>query len=78
MPPKLLNIEEGQKVVQEHLETFAEEDKAATSEVERRKTICNVCDYKDQHFGIDMCKDCYCFIKLKTALKNATCPLDKW
>ena len=78
MPPKLLNVEEGRKVVQDHLEAMPEEDKADVSEIERRKAVCDGCNNKTQYFKIDMCNDCYCFIKLKTALKNATCPLDKW
>jgi hypothetical protein len=78
VPSKMLTDVEGQKVVDEHYKTLAKTDIAAVDEIDRRQNICNTCDNKTQHFALDICKDCYCFIKLKTALKGATCPLDKW
>jgi hypothetical protein len=78
MPSKGLTDVEGQKVVDEHYKTLAKTDIVEVDEINRRETICNTCDNKAQHFALDVCKSCYCFIKLKTALKGATCPLDKW
>ena len=78
MPSKGLTDVEGQKVVDEHYKTLAKTDIVEVDEINRRETICNTCDNKAQHFALDVCKSCYCFIKIKTALKGATCPLDKW
>ena len=78
MPPKKLTTLEGQNVVNEHYKTFAEVDKVEVSEIHRRETICSTCDNKEEYFSLELCKSCCCFIKLKTALKGATCPLDKW
>lgn len=78
MPSKGATDLEGQNAVNEHYKTFSEVNKVEVSEIHRRETICNTCDNKAQHFALDVCKSCYCFIKLKTALKSATCPLDKW
>jgi hypothetical protein len=78
MPSKGLTDVEGQKVVDEHYKTLAKTDIVEVDEINRRETICNTCDNKAQHFALDVCKSGYCFIKIKTALKGATCPLDKW
>jgi len=78
MTPKRSTVEEGRQAVDEHYASLTQDDKVDASEAERRKAVCDGCNNKVQHFKIDMCQDCYCFIKLKTALKNATCPLDKW
>ena len=76
--PKRLTDLEGQNVVNEHYKTFAEVDKVEVSEIHRRETICSTCDNKEEYFSLELCKSCCCFIKLKAALKGATCPLDKW
>lgn len=41
-----------------------------------RLAICEVCPslLKVTH----QCRECGCFMKLKTKLANAKCPLDKW
>lgn len=70
--------EEGQAHVQEAYDGISEENKAEISLTDSRKEICNVCESKRQYFSLDLCSECGCFIKLKTALKRATCPLDKW
>jgi len=43
---------------------------------ESRMDICKGCDrlFKPTR----QCKECGCFMALKTWLKGATCPLDKW
>ena len=45
-------------------------------ESESRYSICEQCPslIKLTH----QCKECGCFMKLKTKLKTATCPLGKW
>jgi hypothetical protein len=45
-------------------------------EAESRMAICDSCP---SLLNITkQCKECGCFMKLKTKLKNATCPLGKW
>lgn len=46
------------------------------SEAERRYDICNSCPEL-----IDLtkqCKQCGCFMAMKTKMSKATCPLKKW
>ena len=73
-PPKKFTAEEGQREVDRHYQGIS---KDTPEEIERRINICNDCDNKKQYFGLDMCKN-MCFLKLKTASKDATCPMDKW
>ena len=43
---------------------------------DKRLNICKDCD---RLFHPTMqCKECGCFMHLKTKLSNATCPLEKW
>ncbi len=44
--------------------------------IESRLEICNTCE----HFNRRMvkCKKCGCFMKLKTTLVQAKCPIGKW
>lgn len=44
--------------------------------VEERLAICNQCPWLDKR--LIKCRKCGCFMKLKTTLKQAVCPLDKW
>ena len=49
---------------------------ASEEEAERRYDICKACPEL-----IDLtkqCKQCGCFMAMKTKLNNATCPLGKW
>ena len=41
-----------------------------------RMTICRSCDRLRK--DLPLCKECGCFMPLKTSLKNAVCPLGKW
>jgi hypothetical protein len=43
-------------------------------EVDRRSSICNGCE----EFTGTTCKKCGCYMKFKTQLKAAKCPLKKW
>ena len=38
-----------------------------------RLEICKTCPFYRK-----LCKKCGCFMTLKTTLKNARCPIDKW
>jgi len=44
--------------------------------VEHRMALCNSCPELIQ--STSTCKQCGCFMKLKTQLSNASCPLNKW
>jgi hypothetical protein len=46
------------------------------AESDKRMNICLGCEHlvKLTH----QCKECGCFMKAKTRLKDATCPLGKW
>lgn len=42
----------------------------------KRLDICKGCDSLFK--ATNTCKECGCFMSLKTWLKKASCPLDKW
>jgi len=42
--------------------------------IKKRLKICNICEHK----SVGICKICKCFIEIKTRLKNAKCPINKW
>ena len=44
--------------------------------VGKRWNICEVCPQLLK--ATNQCKECGCFMKLKTKLKEAVCPLGKW
>jgi hypothetical protein len=50
--------------------------KAEDSEAERRLNICLACPELIQ--ATKQCRQCGCFMKLKTRIASATCPLQKW
>jgi hypothetical protein len=43
---------------------------------EYRLNICNSCEWLDKR--LTKCRKCGCFMKLKSTLKQAHCPMDKW
>ena len=45
-------------------------------EGDRRRKICNTCEYFDK--DRNRCKKCGCALKAKIAFKSARCPLNKW
>jgi len=50
--------------------------KATEEEAKRRFLICEECPELIRL--TQQCKKCGCFMKLKTKLEAAKCPLDKW
>ena len=44
--------------------------------VDQRLAICNECPLLDKK--LMRCRRCGCFMKLKSTLVQAKCPLDKW
>ena len=44
--------------------------------IKDRLDICNTCPMLNKK--LMQCKKCGCFMKLKTTLKGAKCPLGKW
>lgn len=44
--------------------------------IESRLKICNDCEWF--HKNLQKCRQCGCFMKLKSTLKQAECPIGKW
>jgi hypothetical protein len=44
--------------------------------IEQRLDICNACPWFNKR--LVKCRKCGCFMKLKTTLKLAQCPIGKW
>jgi hypothetical protein len=44
--------------------------------IESRLKICNGCEWFKK--SLAKCRKCGCFMKLKTTLQEAKCPIDKW
>ena len=44
--------------------------------IEYRLSICNTCPSLNKR--LMKCKKCGCYMKLKSTLKQAKCPLEKW
>lgn len=51
-------------------------EQPATNLFRMRKNICNTCPSLMRVSRT--CKECLCFVDLKTKLLNQSCPLDKW
>jgi hypothetical protein len=43
---------------------------------DERLKICNECDRFDE--SLSKCRECGCFMKAKTQLPMAVCPINKW
>jgi hypothetical protein len=44
--------------------------------IEYRLKICNSCEWFDKRLA--KCRKCGCFMKLKSTLRQAQCPVNKW
>jgi hypothetical protein len=44
--------------------------------IEQRLAICNSCEWFNKRLA--KCRKCGCFMHLKTTLRRAKCPMDKW
>lgn len=44
--------------------------------IDTRLNLCNQCEWLDKR--LVKCRKCGCFMKLKSTLKQATCPIGKW
>jgi hypothetical protein len=44
--------------------------------IEERLSICGKCPWLDKR--LVKCRKCGCFMKLKSTLKQASCPIGKW
>lgn len=44
--------------------------------IESRLAICNTCEWF--HKNLQKCRKCGCFMKLKSTLRQASCPIGKW
>lgn len=45
-------------------------------EAERRKAICNTCEYFNK--PQDRCTKCGCYMAFKVYVKASSCPMNKW
>lgn len=52
------------------------EERAAEEEFERRMSICRSCEFLKR--PAEQCAKCSCFMKLKTKIERAHCPIHKW
>lgn len=43
---------------------------------EKRRNICKGCEFYMKDAGL--CGNCFCVVKLKTALAKSECPIGKW
>lgn len=50
--------------------------KIVSDDTESRWAACQACEYFFKPTGT--CKKCGCFMKLKTKIKAASCPIGKW
>lgn len=49
---------------------------ADDSEIAKRKSICNSCEFFNS--TQDRCTKCGCYMAVKTYLKASSCPINKW
>lgn len=50
--------------------------RASEAVIESRLNLCQTCEFFKKNGS--RCKKCQCFMKLKTELANARCPIGKW
>lgn len=50
--------------------------RTAKDVIEERLAICNECPWLFK--SLQKCRKCGCFMKLKTTLEKAQCPIGKW
>lgn len=50
--------------------------RASDAVISTRLKICNECEFFSKRMA--RCKKCNCFMKLKTDLEHARCPIGKW
>jgi len=60
------------------IEDFAQylKDNLVSEDPEDRWSLCQSCEYLFKPTGT--CKKCGCFMKVKTKLAKAKCPIGKW
>jgi hypothetical protein len=52
------------------------EEKVKQDEFDRRMSICRSCEFLKR--PAEQCSKCGCFMKLKTKIDRAHCPIHKW
>lgn len=50
--------------------------KASEDVINSRLSHCNACEHLNYTLGV--CKQCLCVVAMKTALRQAECPIGKW
>jgi hypothetical protein len=56
--------------------TSGEQIKTDDAEVNRRKSICNSCEFFNS--AQERCTKCGCYVAIKVYVKASGCPLGKW
>lgn len=69
----LRNTEES---IKKKLISVTEEIKVSSDVRENRINLCHECEYFIK--ASSQCKNCGCFMPMKTWLKSAKCPVNKW
>lgn len=57
------------------LSSLRDDEKVDKTLREHRIEICKTCNRLSV---LKFCKECHCFMPLKTYINSATCPLEKW
>lgn len=57
------------------LDTVAEDERTSKSQRDQRIDICKSCNRLSL---LKFCKECHCYMPLKTYITSANCPLGKW
>lgn len=60
--------------LREYIENLEPDIKAAAALYEERLAVCKECDLLLQ----GMCRTCGCYVELRAAITNNTCPNHKW
>ena len=73
---KMENNEDGERKLVGPWSIARKSNRIGWKERETRLNICRACDRFIQ--ATSQCKECGCFMKIKTRIKDAECPLGYW
>ena len=66
--------EEDQRDLKKYLSVIKAEDRAAEEVTERRLSVCRTCEKLLEA----TCEACGCYVEIRAALRDGTCPKKKW
>ena len=77
MHPRVTEFKEDLDKGSAEIKGFSTTEPRSPEEIsEARLEVCRSCEFYRER--TNQCKKCGCFMKLKTKLENARCPLGKW